>query len=148
MLNPRQFAFVQEYARAGFTNGEQAAINAGYSPKSARITSARLLTNASIISALDELRAKAAEKTAVSLSRVIDKLWEVAEVNSELVPKENFEGEQVITKSGKEAWKMVDAGATNAALRTLAGCLADKGADKDATIQKLAETLQDVLKND
>ena len=45
-MNIRQEAFVKEYAKNG--NATRAAVRAGYSPRSARVTGHRLLTNASL----------------------------------------------------------------------------------------------------
>lgn len=52
-LTPKQYRFVQAYAR--LLNGSKAAIEAGYAPRSARITASQLLTNPNIRAAVDEL---------------------------------------------------------------------------------------------
>lgn len=51
-LNPRQQRFCQEYVVD--LNGTQAAIRAGYSPKSAKVTASRLLAKANIQQFLSE----------------------------------------------------------------------------------------------
>lgn len=43
MLNARQQAFVNEYARGGFKNASEAAIKAGYSEKTAAQGASQLL---------------------------------------------------------------------------------------------------------
>src|SRR6476620_8976842 len=45
-MNPRQLRFVDEYMKD--RNGTQAAIRAGYSLKSAKVTACRVLTNANV----------------------------------------------------------------------------------------------------
>lgn len=53
-LNLRQRRFVVAYAR--LCNGTQAAITAGYSPRSARVTACRMLTNAKVAAEIEALR--------------------------------------------------------------------------------------------
>jgi len=53
-LTPKQKAFVKEYIREN--NGYRAALNAGYSGNSARITASRLLTNANIQKEIQDKR--------------------------------------------------------------------------------------------
>lgn len=149
MLNPRQRAFVNAYASNGFKNGTEAAIEAGYSKRRARQTASRLVTNGDIKRAIEELRQPAKEEAIVDAAFVLQKLKEIVIVNSVLVPRESADGAQTLDKNGQFAWKMVDSAAANTALKTLSGCLGIDGKkeDKDSTIQALAETLQDVLKN-
>lgn len=61
-MNDRQEKFCREYAACG--NATTAAEKAGYSPKTARTTGSRLLTNVDICKRLKEL-GKAGEKAAM-----------------------------------------------------------------------------------
>lgn len=53
-LTPRQLIFVQEYIKS--RNGTQAAIKAGYSPKSAEVQASRLLKNDKIRKHLEKVQ--------------------------------------------------------------------------------------------
>jgi phage terminase small subunit len=68
-LTPKQAAFVQEYLVD--LNGTQAAIRAGYSPKTANEQAARLLANASVQAAVTKGREKLAAKVEVTAERVL-----------------------------------------------------------------------------
>ena len=57
ILTSKQEAFVQQYMID--RNATQAAIRAGYSPKTARVTAWKMLTKANIKSRLGELEGKA-----------------------------------------------------------------------------------------
>lgn len=50
-LNPKRAAFVAEYPKD--KNGKQAAIRAGYSPRSAEVTASRLLRDAKVKAAIE-----------------------------------------------------------------------------------------------
>jgi phage terminase small subunit len=68
-LTARQRRFIEEYLID--LNGTQAAIRAGYSPKTARFQAARLLTNANIQAALEAADAERRERTGVTPERVL-----------------------------------------------------------------------------
>ena len=63
-LTARQLKFTREYAVDG--NGTQAAIRAGYAPKSARIEASRLLTNVNVGNAVAKFQEKHRLKTEVT----------------------------------------------------------------------------------
>ena len=67
-LNEREKRFCKEYVACKF-NGTQAAINAGYSKKTARITASKLLTKANIQEFLSELVAKDEQKLGINVSK-------------------------------------------------------------------------------
>jgi len=69
-LNPRQVAFITEYL-VDF-NGTQAAIRAGYSPKTASVQSFDLLRKPAIAEALTILSRKQLERANVTTERLID----------------------------------------------------------------------------
>lgn len=148
-LNPREQAFVNAYVAGGAKDGTQAAITAGYAPKAAHVQASRLLRKDKVIRAIDALRVPAKEQSIADAAYVFKNLMRVIEVGSVLYPKLAFDGEQVLDEHGRPVWKMTDAGAVNAALRTLTQALGigKEKSDKDLTIQTLAETLKGVLKD-
>lgn len=75
-LNPKQERFAQEYLID--LNATQAAIRAGYSPKTAKQQGARLLTNADIQAAIQKGRIKAEQRTDITLDRVLHEIATIA----------------------------------------------------------------------
>ena len=68
-LTPKQYAFVQEYLID--KNGTQAAIRAGYSPKTANEQAARLLAKVSVDQVVTSELAKLSEKAGITVEAVI-----------------------------------------------------------------------------
>lgn len=81
-LSPKRARFVSEYLID--QNGTQAAIRAGYSPKTANEQAARLLANASVRAAVDENIRKIHEKNLVTPDRIIQELARIAFANISL----------------------------------------------------------------
>ena len=75
-LTPKQAAFVREYAVD--KNGKQAAIRAGYSPKTAEAQASRLLSYAKVRAAVDAALKEVAEKTETEAEWVRRRLKEEA----------------------------------------------------------------------
>jgi phage terminase small subunit len=75
-LNPKRAAFVREYLID--LNATQAAIRAGYSPKTARAQGCRLLTDADIAAAVQGAQADRAERTLVTAEDVVRGLHGIA----------------------------------------------------------------------
>jgi len=73
-LNPKQLRFVDEYLVD--LNATQAAIRAGYSPKTAKVQGSRLLTHAIISKAIRLGQEQIAHKYEVTQEYVIEKLIE------------------------------------------------------------------------
>ena len=71
-LTPRQAAFAAAYAKHGVA--ERAAVEAGYSEKTARAQVARLLANVGIRSMIDDLQSKATAVAEVDVARVVKEL--------------------------------------------------------------------------
>lgn len=72
-LTPRQLAFAHAYAKHGVA--ERAAIEAGYSERTARGSAAtRLLANAGIAEEIERLKSQATEKALVDVKRVVEEL--------------------------------------------------------------------------
>ena len=75
-MNPRQQRFAEEYAANG--NGKQAAINAGYAPKTAAAQASRLLTNANIQKFIKTRTTKTSNKLELTQRYVLDGLMGIA----------------------------------------------------------------------
>jgi phage terminase small subunit len=67
-LNPKRAAFVREYTQD--YNATQAAIRAGYSPRSARVTGTRLLADAAIQRELQTMGEEARTNAVMTLSEL------------------------------------------------------------------------------
>lgn len=59
-------------------NGRQAAIRAGYSPQSARITASELLARADVQEAVAKAMEERAARTGITADRVLERLWAIA----------------------------------------------------------------------
>lgn len=75
-LSPKQAAFVREYLID--LNATQAAIRAGYSPKTANEQGSRLLTNVSVADAIAAAQGKAQERADVTVDRIVAELAKIA----------------------------------------------------------------------
>lgn len=75
-LTRKQSMFVAEYVKDW--NGTQAAIRAGYSPKTANEQAARMLAKDSIKAAVEDKKAKVEDKALVDAAYVLNGLKEVA----------------------------------------------------------------------
>ena len=76
-LTPKQERFVDEYLLD--LNATQAAVRAGYSPKTAHVQGPRLLGNVSVARAISEAKQERAEATKIDAEYVLRKLQLVAE---------------------------------------------------------------------
>lgn len=72
LANARHERFAQEYLVD--LNGAQAAVRAGYSPKSAKVTAARLLTDANLAARIADLKAGRAERVEFTADEVVREL--------------------------------------------------------------------------
>ena len=75
-FTPKQCAFIMEYLVS--KNATRAAINAGYSAKTARSAGARLLTNVAISAAIEKGLAEQLERAEVSADVLIQELKAMA----------------------------------------------------------------------
>lgn len=80
-LNDKQFRFVMEYLID--SNGKQAAIRAGYSPKTAEVQASRLLSNAKVKAAVAEGQQYFQEKSETEAEWIRRRLKEEADDRSE-----------------------------------------------------------------
>ena len=111
MLNEKQKQFCNEYL-IDF-NGTQAAIRAGYSPKSAYSTANENLRKPEIQSYLKELIENRNERTKITQDDVIKDIIEVKNRCTQKAPV-MFMGKQVQDESGNNLWKFDSQGATKA----------------------------------
>jgi phage terminase small subunit len=76
VLTPKQQRFVAEYLVD--LNGKQAAIRAGYSPKTAEVQASRLLRNAQVAEAVSTGAEKRLKKLDISADRVLQEIARLA----------------------------------------------------------------------
>lgn len=80
MITPKQARFVAEYLID--LNGKQAAIRAGYSPKSAEVQASQLLSNPKVAVVVQEAKAKQLEALGVTAQRVLQEMTSLALVDA------------------------------------------------------------------
>lgn len=105
-LTPKQAAFVQEYLID--LNATQAAIRAGYSEKTAHVIAMQLLKKTLVLEAISAAKAKAQERTEITVDYVLNGFKTVAERCMEAVPVRDAQGRE----TGK--WKFNALGANKA----------------------------------
>lgn len=74
-LNARQARFVEEYLVDGVAT--QAAVRAGYSPRTAESQGCRLLRNAKVAAAIAAAREKRSERTGITVDEILGELARV-----------------------------------------------------------------------
>lgn len=97
-LTSKQEQFCREYVID--SNGRQAAIRAGYSPKTATEISSEYLMKPHVQARVAELQAERQKRTDRSADEVLKKIWELAEFQLEDVC--SFDGEEVTFKPSSE----------------------------------------------
>ena len=78
-LGAKQERFVEEYMVD--INATQAAIRAGYSPKTAKEQGSRLLSNVNVSAAIAILRAEQSKRTGITADRVLEEMAKVGFAN-------------------------------------------------------------------
>lgn len=78
-LAPKRLRFVEEYLVD--LNGTQAAIRAGYSKGTAKVTASRLLTDDNVARAISDLRSRMSAKLALSAEKVLSELARIGFAN-------------------------------------------------------------------
>jgi phage terminase small subunit len=96
-LGPRQERFVEEYLLD--VNAKQAAIRAGYSPKTAEVQGSRLLSNAKVKRAIAARMAERSKRTEVTSDYVLSKIQGTIERCSQAEPVLDRKGEPVMTQT-------------------------------------------------
>src|SRR5690349_10235637 len=108
-MNAKHARFVEEYMVD--RNATQAAIRAGYSPRTARAQGSRLLTNADISAAVEAAEKAIVERTKVTQEYVVETLTEVVERCMERAPvmvRDPNDGRKWIQKTdddGNHVWQ-------------------------------------------
>lgn len=75
-LPPKQALFVREYLKD--LNGKQAAIRAGFAPRSAEVTASQLLSKPKVREIIEELNDKRCEKIEVNAAMILKELIRIA----------------------------------------------------------------------
>lgn len=140
-LTPRQERFVAEYLVD--LNGTQAAIRAGYSPKTANEQAARLLANVSVSKLIAERRKEHQQNTGITAERVLTEVAGLAFfdvrklVNADGSPKSitDLDDETARAIQGIELQTVKDGENDFALVRKY------KIADKNAALEKLMKHL-------
>lgn len=150
MLNARQQAFVEAYIKGGCKSATEAAVKAGYSPRSASMHAARLLKNDKVRAEIAAIREPAKEEAIVDTAFVYRELRDMAIVCGQKVPLlDPTTGEPMTDEQGRPVYKKLDPAGANAALKTLSQCLGiGKEKDKDETIGALAGALLGIINAD
>lgn len=110
-LNEKQKKFCEEYL-IDF-NGTRAAIEAGYSKKTARSTASENLTKPNIQQYLKELINQRSERTKITQDEVVTNIVEVMQRCMQAKPV-LFMGHQVQDEDGNNLWKFDSQGANKA----------------------------------
>lgn len=76
-MTPKQQRFVEEYVID--SNGKQAAIRAGYSPKTAEVQASRLLSNAKVRETVDLARSQVSADLGITREYVLNSLRTIGE---------------------------------------------------------------------
>lgn len=116
-LTPKQEAFCREYLID--KNGTQAAIRAGYSPKTANEQASRLLADVNIASRVRELREEQEQRTEITADFVIQSLKEVALrcMTNKPVMEWDYEAKELVQKvdeNGQGVYEFDSQGANRA----------------------------------
>ena len=78
-LPPRQALFVLEYMKD--LHGTDAAIRAGFTPKSAHVQASRMLKNDKVVAAIDEQKAEQQERLKIDADYILKRLGREAEAD-------------------------------------------------------------------
>ena len=89
LISERQLKFIDEYLID--LNGTQAAIRAGYNPKTANVTASQLLAKPNILARVDARRLELSEATKVNQEWVLNRLIEISNKCVQAVPVMEFD---------------------------------------------------------
>lgn len=113
-LNEKQQRFVDEYIVD--LNATQAAIRAGYSPKTAQEQGSRLLCNVMVAEAIQKAKKEREVRTQITSDDVVRRIDRVARMCERPVLKVDADGEAILDADGNEVIRCFD---TQGALKAL-----------------------------
>lgn len=90
-MNDRQKRFCEAYLRNGCANATKAAIEAGYSEKTAKVTAHQLLKKEYISEYIDERRKDFTEETNITVTERLKLLWDIAHKGQEMNPAGSYQ---------------------------------------------------------
>lgn len=102
-MTEKQRRFVEEYLID--LNITQAAIRAGYSPKSAARIGVKLVNKSEVQQAIEKAKVSRAKRTEITQDYVVNTLLEVVERCMQRAPVCNMKGEQVQDDQGRDVWQ-------------------------------------------
>ena len=95
MLNPKQRAFTVEYMKD--KNATQAAIRAGYSPKTACSQGFDLLRKPEIAQAIEEMEKAAQARAGITVEKIVDRINKIAE-DPNCLPRDRLKADELLGK--------------------------------------------------
>ena len=95
MLNPKQRAFTVEYMKD--KNATQAAIRAGYSPKTAYSQGFDLLKKPEVQQAIEEMEKKAQARAGITVEKIVDRINKIAE-DPNCLPRDRLKADELLGK--------------------------------------------------
>ena len=116
-LTPKQKRFVDEYLVDG--NATQAAIRAGYSPKTAYSAGERLLRNVEISSLVAAGQKALQQKANITAKDVVQGFIDIWKNSTQLVACTEKDGSPILDKDGNQVYEVLNAKAANTALENL-----------------------------
>jgi len=144
-LTPKQQRFVENYLID--LNATQAAIRAGYSPKTAKQQASRLLTNVNVAAAVDKAKRERSEATEIDAEWVLQQAVNVYQrVTQEVRPVLNPKTRKQVIDSEGNAVFTFNAAAANRALEIIGkhvGVAAFKDRVEYTNGPSLAERIQE-----
>jgi len=140
-LTPKQTAFVQQYLID--KNGTQAAIRAGYSPKTANEQAARLLANINVDRVVTSKLERLREKHSITVDRVLAEYAKIAFLDpaayfddkGRLIPIHELPKDTAAALTGMDVKEMYKDGVPEAVIKKI------KFSDKKAALDSLAKHL-------
>ena len=137
-LNQRQEAFAVAYATNG-GNAKEAAITAGYSPRSAYSAGHDLLSNPVIVARAAALRKQAAEKAELSAERVLAEIGHVAMGRARDVMRWGPRGVELLPSDGLTDAQAAAVAEASQTISAEGGSIRLKMHDKIAALRLLAQ---------
>jgi phage terminase small subunit len=133
-------------------NGAQAAIRSGYSSNCAKEIASENLTKPNVQAAIEKEKQKVAKRAAITVDEIVQNLKMQLRVNSQRVPKTNFQGEQITDENGNPVFQLLDPanakGVADLLMKHVGGYDADHHAQEDHTLEIRWGNAQEAQKED